>query len=119
MFEAFSGSYYLGRLYVTPSDGSTAAMDQHQHERLNEELYASGEGIERLDRPLVMKLESSHFPVQGDSSVPMDTLAVPTELLEETRIRNPPARTEVFLATRDRAQQLLSLSGGVSTGAGT
>ncbi|WP_254767088.1 DUF5802 family protein [Salinilacihabitans rarus] len=111
MFEVFSRSYYLGRLFVTPIDGDRAVMQRRQHERINEEVYATGEGIERLDAPLVMKLESNHFPVHGDDGVPADTLAVPESLLDGTRIRNPPALREVFLARRERARQLLSFAG--------
>ena len=113
MFEVFSRSYYLGRLYVTPTDGDCAVMHDEQHERINEEVYATGEGIERLDAPLVMKLESGHFPVHGDETIPANTLAVPTEMLEDTRIRNPPKLREVFLARRERARQLLQFAGGV------
>ncbi len=112
MFEVFSRGYYLGRLYVTPSDGDHARMQRHQHEQVNEQLYATGEGLERLDVPLVMKLESKHFPVLGDDDVPADTLAVPEDVLDDTRIRNPPTLREVFLARRERAQQLLELTGG-------
>lgn len=111
MFEVFSRNYYLGRLYVTPSDAEYALMDSTQHERVNEQLYATGEGIERLDSPLVMKLESQHFPVCGDESIPTNTLAVPAPMLEETRIRNPPKLQEVLLARRERARQLLEFSG--------
>ncbi|ELY47624.1 DUF5802 family protein [Natronorubrum sulfidifaciens] len=111
MFEVFSRSYYLGRLYVTPIDGSHALMDSGQHEQLNEALYASGEGIERLDAPLVMKLESQHFSVHGDDAVPANTLALPESLLEGTDVRNPPSLREVLLARRERAQQLLAFTG--------
>lgn len=120
MFEVFSRSYYLGRLYVTPSDGDHARMHSQQHERVNEELYATGDGVERLDTPLVMKLESSHFPVLGGEDIPTNTLEVPEPILEDTRIRNPPELQEVFLAKRDRARQLLSYFGGCPrTDAGT
>lgn len=112
MFEAFSGSYYLGRLYVTPTDGDHALMDGIQHERVNRELYATGEGVEALDTPLVMKLESTHFRVHGDEGVPANTLAVPEELLEESRIRNPPRLQEVLLARRERARQLIAYGAG-------
>lgn len=112
MFEVFSRSYYLGRLYVTPTDGDRALMHSQQHERVNEQIYTTGEGIEPLDTPLVMKLESQHFPVLGDENVPANTLAVPESVLEETRIRNPPKLHEVFLAKRERAQQLLEFAGG-------
>lgn len=112
MFEVFSNSYYLGRLYVAPTDGPHAVIQRDQHERINEAVYTTGEGIERLDEPLVMKLESGHFPVHGDDSVPANTLALPESLLEGTRIRNPPTLREVFLARRERARQLLEFAGG-------
>ncbi|ADB59488.1 hypothetical protein Htur_0590 [Haloterrigena turkmenica DSM 5511] len=112
MFEVFSRSYYLGRLYVTPTDGDRALMHSEQHERINEEVYATGDGLERLDAPLVMKLESSHFPVHGDDAVPTNTLAVPEPMLEDTDVRNPPSLREVLLARRERAEQLLSWTGG-------
>lgn len=111
MFERFSRSYYLGRLYVTPSEDDCVTMDRAQHERVNEQLYATGDGIERLDAPLVMKLESRHFPVHGDDAVPANTLAVPASLLEDTSIRNPPELSEVLLARRERARQLLEYAG--------
>ena len=111
MFERFSRSYYLGRLYVTPSDHEHVAMERTQHERVNEQLYASGEGVERLDTPVVMKLDSRHFPVHGSESVPLDTLAVPADVLEETDIENPPTVSSVFLANAERARQLLQFAG--------
>jgi hypothetical protein len=107
MFEEFSSGYYLGRLYVAPSDGEQAAMRRDQHEQINEQLYASGEGIERLDSPLVMKVDQHHVAVHGEDGIPEGTLALPEDLLEDTRIRNPPALKEVLLAKADRAAQLL------------
>ncbi|MDF9745367.1 DUF5802 family protein [Natrinema salsiterrestre] len=118
MFEVFSRSYYLGRLYVTPTDGDHALMDSEQHERINEAVYATGDGLERLDTPLVMKLESRHFPVHGGTNVPANTLALPESMLEGTEIRNPPSLREVFLARRERAQQLLAFTGGWRDGVG-
>jgi len=114
MFEVFSGSYYLGRLYVTPTDGDHALMHSDQHERINEAVYATGDGIEPLDAPLVMKLESQHFPVHGDDAVPADTLALPESMLADSDVRNPPSLREVLLARRERARQLLSWTGGWS-----
>jgi hypothetical protein len=112
MFEEFSSGYYLGRLYVEPRDGESAAMCRAQHERVNEQLYAAGEGVEQTDRPLVMKLGRRHLPVQGAAEVPADTLAVPHEILDDESIRNPPTLTEVLLAKADRAAQLLRLTNG-------
>ncbi|WP_049922450.1 DUF5802 family protein [Halopiger djelfimassiliensis] len=119
MFEVFSRSYYLGRLYVTPTDADRALMHSGQHERINEEVYATGDGVERLDAPLVMKLESRHFPVHGDESVPANTLALPAWLLDDTEVRNPPSLREVWLARRGRARQLLEFIGGSPAGGDT
>lgn len=107
MFEQFSGSYYLGKLYVEPHDGEQAVIHQDDHELMNEQLYASGESIERLDAPLVMKVDNAHFPVLGDEGVPSGTLAVPAELLGEHRA----SQREVLLAKRERAMELLRYSG--------
>jgi hypothetical protein len=109
MFEQFSRGYYLGRLYVEPDDGDVATMCQTQHERVNEQLYADGRGVERTDLPLIMKMGTNHFPVHGDETVPADTLAVPESLIEET-VSNPPSLHEVFLAKADRAAQLLRMT---------
>jgi hypothetical protein len=112
MFERFSRGYYLGRLYVKPRGDGEPAMCQEQHEHVNRELYTSGDGIERTDRPLVMKLGTHHLAVQGDDRVPADTLAVPREVLEDAGVRNPPSFHEVLLATANRAGQLLQVARG-------
>jgi hypothetical protein len=57
--------------------------------------------------PLVMKVDTTHLAVHGDPSVPERTLAVPEDVLDGTRVRNPPTLTEVLLAKADRAAQLL------------
>ncbi len=114
MFERFSRGYYLGRLYVQPSDEDEPVICREQHEQVNRELYASGDGVERTDYPLVMKLGNHHLAVGGDDGVPADTLAVPRDLLEETSVRNPPAFHEVLLAKADRATQLLPVAEGTA-----
>jgi len=110
MFEQFSAGYYLGRLYVEPREGEPA-MCREQHEQVNEQLYADGEGLDRLDYPLVMKLDENHLAVTGDETVPQDTLAVPPSVLDSVRVRNPPTLKEVLLAKADRATQLLEVAG--------
>jgi hypothetical protein len=115
MFEQFSRGYYLGRLYVEPTDDTAAAICREQHERVNQQLYATGDGVERTDFPLVMKLGSRHFAVHGDRDVPADTLAVPEPLLEDVGVRNPPSLREVFLAKADHAARLLSVADGTPT----
>jgi hypothetical protein len=107
MFEQFSSGYYLGVLYVEPHDVACAVVNDVDHETVNRQLYADGTGVERLDSPLVMKLDGRHFPVQGDDGVPTGTLAVPDELADDSL----PEKREVFLARPERAGQLLRWSG--------
>jgi hypothetical protein len=107
MFEPFSSGYYLGRLYVEPYAGECAVIHSDHHEQVNRELYATGEGIERLDHPLVMKIGTGHVPVHGATGVPERTVALPDQMLDGLGIDDAPTLSEVFLAKADRAQQLL------------
>ncbi|MFB6125817.1 MAG: DUF5802 family protein [Halolamina sp.] len=107
MFEEFSAGYYLGEMYVEPRDGDRAVMQRADHEHVNEQLYADGDGVERLDAPLVMKLDDAHFPVVGDEGVPSGTLAVPESVAPE----GSPTRERVLLARPDRAGELLRYAG--------
>ncbi|MFW6317084.1 MAG: DUF5802 family protein [Halorubrum sp.] len=108
MFEPFSSGYYLGRLFVEPSHETAATMQRDQHERVTQQLYASGEGVERLDAPLVMKLGETHLAVHGSPDVPEGTLAVPEATLESIRIENPPTLSDVLLAKAEHAERLVT-----------
>ncbi|QGN06773.1 hypothetical protein Hrd1104_05335 [Halorhabdus sp. CBA1104] len=117
MFEQFSRSYYLGRLYVQSGKRETAVMCDQQYQHVHTQLY--GQSPPASDgHPLVMKLGSRHFPVTGARSVPSDTLAVPPDVLTDTPVEHPPALREVLLATEDRAEQLLALVGVANEPAG-
>ncbi|MGQ4555256.1 DUF5802 family protein [Halobellus sp. GM3] len=106
MFETFSASYYLGKLYVEPSDRDVPAIQRADHEQVNERLYGD-DGVFRVDAPLVMKLDSGHIPVLGDEAVPSGTLAIPEAASDD----DLPAERDVLLATADRAAELLRYSG--------
>lgn len=107
MFEAFSAGYYIGRFYIEPYDGAHAVMDRDQHEAANEQVYTTGETIERLDHPLVMKVDESHLPIFAADDIPMNTLGLPDAALEAARIDQPPTPKEVLVAKAERAAQLL------------
>lgn len=108
MFTPFSSGYYLGRLYVAPTEGTEAVLQEAHHESVNRELYADGAGIERLDHPLVMKLETNHFAVHPDEGVPEGALAVPERILEAANVEHPPELREVLLAKADHAKRLVN-----------
>lgn len=137
MFEAFSRGYYLGRLYVEPYAGDRAVLHQDQHRRVNEQVYAEADEVPDDpearpppvgstpphrsggepadtpldDRPLVMKLDGTHFTVAGAPDVPHGTLALPDDILARCEVSNPPTLREVLLARADRVTQLLQWFG--------
>ncbi len=111
MFEEFSNSYYIGRLFVTPSADECPVMQQAQLERVNDELLADETELSRLDRPIVMKLGQRHFVVHGDEAVPAGTLALPESVMADASIENPPSECGVLVAKPDRAEQLMWLNG--------
>lgn len=111
MFEPFSSGYYVGRLYIEPHDGERTLMQRDQHERANSDIYAAGTGIDRLDHPLIVKVDSSHFAVEGEDGVPEDTLYVPRDHLQPRPGDRLPALKEVLVAKKHRAEQLMSLFG--------
>jgi hypothetical protein len=106
-FEEFSASYYVGQLYIEPTDGEHAVMEREQHEAANEQVYTTGEGVERVDQPLIVKLDETHFPVFGAEDVPTDTLGLPDAVLEATQGDTPPTLRSVLVAKAARAAQLL------------
>ena len=106
MFESFSGSYYLGKFYVEPTNRDLPAIQQDDHERMNAQLYGD-DGVIRVDAPLVMKIDTGHLPVLGDTSVPTGTLSVPQSINDG----DLPAERNVLVAKSDRARELLQYAG--------
>lgn len=109
MNDEFSAGYYVAELFIELSDYEYAVLDHDQYQKFNKQIYTTGEGVERVDLPLVMKVDKNHFPVFSTNNVPKDTLAVPDGILEATRIDNLPTAKEVLIAKAERASQLLEL----------
>lgn len=106
-FEEYSAAYYMGVLSVEASNGDHAVMARDQHEAANRHIYTTGEGLERLDAPLVAKLDSTYFPIFASDDVPRDTLAVPDDILAATHVDNPPTLRGILVANAERAVQYL------------
>ena len=118
MFAQFSSGYHLGRRDVEPRAGARAAMRREQREHVSEQLDtaegAAGEdasegGGPTPEQPRVMRIGGTHVPVHGAEGVPERTVALPEDWLDATRLRNLPTLTEVLLAKRERAEQLLNM----------
>lgn len=106
-FRRFSNGYYVARLRVDLREGDRAVMERDQHRAANEQVYAAGEGVERLDQPLIAKVDGVHAPVAADADLPADTLGLPADLLAATRVESPPTPRGVLVATADTAGRLL------------
>lgn len=108
MFEAYSAGYYLGHFFVEPHRADYALMELDRHQDANTQVYAADEGINRLDNPLVVKLDNQHLPVLGAPGIPHDTLAVPEVVLETSQIDDPPTLKDILIAKAEWASQLLA-----------
>ncbi|MFC6942712.1 DUF5802 family protein [Salinirubellus sp. GCM10025818] len=106
-FEELSASYYVGQLYIEPTDGEHAVMEREQHEAANEQIYTTGERVERVDHPLIVKLDETHFLIFGAEDVPKEMLGLPDAVLEATQVDTPPTLRSVLVAKAARAAQLL------------
>lgn len=111
MFAPFSSGYYVGRLVVEPHEGDDALIQRAQHELVNEQLYATGDGVERLDYPLLMKLRERHFPVHGAEGIPDGTLFLPESLTPDEPTDPLPGVREVLLAKPSVVKRLLEWVG--------
>lgn len=108
MFEQFSSSYYLGRLYVEPTADRQARMSEAQHAAINRQLYRSDEGAAGPLGPIVMKVGRRHFQVRGAPDVLDDRLTLPGAATEIEDAETRP----VLLAKASRADQLLEFATG-------
>lgn len=111
MFEEFSDSYFIGRLFVRPGDSNRPTIQQAQLERINDHVLDREEALADLRRPVVMKVGTHHIPVHGDAGVPEFTLELPKTLLEAAGIENSPSVEGVLLAKEAVEDQLLWLTG--------
>ena len=119
MFASFSSGYYVGRLVIEPHDGDEALLQREQHEEVNRQLYATGDGVERIDYPLLMKFATAHFPVSGAESVPYGTLLLPRRFISPNDLDPLPAIREVLLAKPEIVPRLLEWAGDGSDIVGT
>ena len=107
MLEEYSAAYYITRVSVEPGEHERALLEEQLHRRLVETVYTTGFGIDRLDVPVLVKLAGHYLPVFASDAVPLGTLAIRPDVLEETPIESPPTVTEILVTKAERACQLL------------
>ncbi len=102
MYEEFSASYYLSRLYVRPYTEDKPAMHEDEHRALKTKIQNGDES-----KPLVVKIDKRYIPVWGDKGVPSSTLALPNRIADEIGLRNPPSLKEVLLLKAKALDRLI------------
>lgn len=70
------GRLYISRLRIESYDGEHTIMDRNQQAAANEKVEASGEPIEWLDHPLVIKVDETQVPIFAFDAVLMGILGL-------------------------------------------
>lgn len=103
--------------FLEGSDEGSVAIDRpaeadpvEPSERFPEADDRDDTASDESERPLVMKIGGAHVPVRGEAGIPERTVALPSDWLAATRVKNPPTLTEVLLAKRERVDQLLRVA---------
>ena len=108
MFDDFSSGYYLGRIYVEPTQEEKPVLHEQQYRKIKQTLYRNT-GKTRKEKPLVFKVNNSHIKVEG-GQIPSKTLGIPKKIIDDIDVENPPTLKEVLLAKPGHADNLLNLS---------
>ena len=93
---------------VIVEEGNHVALDPGVHEQLNRVLYAEGEGVERLDYPILAKLKQRYFTVKADKSVDPGYIELPAGDIEEMGL-DAPERCRMLVAKRDSAPRIADM----------
>lgn len=90
--EVFSTEYYMTEMYVEEGEGRPRVNDQDYRD-LQYEVHEAGVD----EQGIVMQMDEIYFEVEPSRNTPTHVLELPQEALDNTRIRNPPARRRVML----------------------
>ncbi len=100
IFTNYSSNYYVGKLYVTPSQSQSPSQSPTISQRLLKEINAQlqrDKEIKQYDSPLTFKIGTRHITVNGDGNTPTYTITVPESIIDDIDISQPPELTRVFL----------------------
>lgn len=99
-------AYHLVSLIV--EEGDVPALNPRVHTEMNRVLYAEGEGIERLDYPILAKLKRRYFSVTRAETVDPYSIQLPAADLDQMEI-DAPDRCELLIAKKSHAPQIADI----------
>ncbi|AXR81496.1 DUF5802 family protein [Natrarchaeobaculum sulfurireducens] len=87
---------------VIVEEGDVPALNPGVHTEMNRVLYAEGEGVERLDYPILAKLKKRYFEVTRSEAVDPEFIQLPPGDIEAMGL-DTPERCEMLVAKRENA----------------
>lgn len=93
---------------VMVEEGPVPAFNPQVHEDLNRFLYTTGQGVERLDYPIMAKLKRRYFTVTASEDVGERFFQIPRETIDDLGI-DAPDLCQIFIARKDNASSIASM----------
>lgn len=90
--EEWSSGYYMVETVVEPHVASEPYINHQDYQDLQFELYDSPD---QHSERVIFQMDEYTFEVLPSRGVPTSVLALPEDILEETRVKNPPSRRPV------------------------
>lgn len=90
--EELSSGYYITELYIEPGEEQPRVND-HNYRDLQYEVHHAGSD----EQGIVFQVDGTIFPVEPSRDIPTEVLTLPEELMEHTRVKNPPARRGIMV----------------------
>lgn len=99
MVENFSSSYYLTQLDIEPYSGEYAVLQDKWFDYYQRKCSYT--------TPLIFRINNTHIPVYGESSVPPGLLALPSAVLDDLDLDDLVKRN-VLVAKKHAVDTLVS-----------
>lgn len=90
--EELSSGYYITECYVEPGEEKPQVND-HDYRELQYEVHEAGSD----EQYIMFQMDGTFFEVEPATNIPNETLALPEEILELTKVKHPPARRGIMV----------------------
>lgn len=90
--------YYIDQLYVESlhqSPTELGIVNSEEYKRIYTEVFGDTE----LSNPIIMKIGTEHIRLEADKNIPIGTVKLKTETIEELSIQQTPSLEQVLYPT--------------------
>lgn len=101
MFQKFSNSYYL-KSYWIEKNLNNNKINKSEYNKIKKQLYDN-------NTPIIMKLGSVHFEVEGDDNVSSNTIQLSDSIISNLQLKRLPNYHPVLLTEPNFAKQIINL----------